>query len=346
MGLLDRLRGKREAGESFVNDPSLPLVSILIRSMDRKTLDRAMHSAARQTWGNVEIVVIAACGAAHRKLADDCLGRPVRLIFGDERQRLSRPVAANAALESARGDWLNFLDDDDEFDRDHVATLMQAMRSRRERFAYSAARVVDKRGQTIARVGYPGNHVQLYFHSRSASPAMMIHRSLVEDGVRFDPAFEVHEDHDFQIACATHTEFFFVDAITSTWHGQIGESGCGFGPNDNHEQRIATVTRIREKWKQPLDRWLRKFDDVLFVGKMYMDGGDIPAGLACLERALVLRPTDVNALNLCGMANFQAGDLGRAEELVARAVKRLPRQPALRDNLARIRARRAETPGP
>jgi tetratricopeptide (TPR) repeat protein len=344
--LLDRLLGKREADATFVNDPSVPLVSILIRSMDRKTLDRAMRSAARQTWGNIEIVVVAACGAAHRKLAGDCLGRPVQLVFGDERQRLSRPVAANVALASARGEWLNFLDDDDELDAVHVATLMQAMRSRREKFVYSATRVLDKRGATIARVGHPGNHVQLYFHSRSASPSMMIHRSLVDDGVRFDPAFEVHEDHDFQIACATRTAFFFVDAITTSWHGQIGESGCGFGPNDDHAQRVATVTRIRAKWEQPLDRWLRKFDDVLTVGKMYIDGGDIPAGLACLERALELRPSDVNALNFCGMANFEAGALDRAEELVARAVKRLPRQPALRDNLARIRARRAESFGP
>jgi len=346
MGLLDRLRGKRETDETFVNDATLPLVSILIRSMDRKTLDRAMRSAARQTWGNVEIIVVAACGAAHRTLADDCMGRPLRLVFGDNQRRLSRPAAANAALDSAHGVWLNFLDDDDELDAAHVATLMQSIGTRREKLVYSATRVVDKRGKQIARVGYPGNHVQLFFHSRAASSTMMIHRSLVEDGARFDPAFDVHEDHDFQIACATRTDFLFVDAITATWHGQIGESGCGFGPNDDHAQRIATVTRIREKWQQPLQRWLRKFDDVLLVGKMYLDGGDLPAALECLERALALRPTDVNALNLCGMANFEAGALDRAEDLVARAVKRLPRQPALRDNLARIRARRAEFPGP
>lgn len=342
MGWFDRLRGKRETDEIFVNDPTLPLVSILIRSMDRKTLDRAMRSAARQTWANVEIVVVAACGSAHRALDEHCLGRPVRLVFGDERKRLSRPLAANVALQSSHGEWLNFLDDDDELDASHVATLMQAVRSRRERVVYSAARVVDKRGKPIARVGYPGNHAQLFFHSRSASPAFAVHRSLIDDGARFDPAFDVHEDHDFQIACAARTDFLFVDAITTTWHGQIGESGCGFGPNDNHAQRIATVTRIREKWHKPLERWLRKFDDVLFAGKLYLDGGDVPAALECLERALALRPTDVNALNFCGMANFAAGALDRAEELVARAVKRLPRQAALRDNLARIRARRAE----
>ena len=64
---------------------------------------------------------------------------------------------------SAHGEWLNFLDDDDELDPAHVATLMQAMRTRREKLVYSATRVVDKRGKQIARVGHPGNHVQLLF---------------------------------------------------------------------------------------------------------------------------------------------------------------------------------------
>ena len=340
MGLLDRLRGKREPDEVFVNDATLPLVSILIRSMDRKTLNRALRSAARQTWGNVEIVVVAACGAAHRALPELCLGRPVRLVFGDG--RLSRSAAANLALESARGDWLNFLDDDDELDATHVATLLHAAQSRRERLVYSTARAVDKHGKPLARVGHAGNHVQLYFHSRSAMVAMAFRRSLIDDGARFDPALDVHEDHDFQIACATRTDFLFVDAVTATWHGEIGESGCGFGNNNDHALRVATVGRIREKWQKPLQRWLRKFDDVLFAGNFYLRGGDLPPALDCLERALALRPSDVNALNLCGMVNFEAGALDRAEELLARAVKRLPREPALRDNLARIRAQRAE----
>ncbi|MGE0208359.1 MAG: hypothetical protein AB7S42_04365 [Lysobacteraceae bacterium] len=42
-----------------------PLVSILIRSMDRPTLQRAIASAAAQTWPNLEIVVVAACGSRH-----------------------------------------------------------------------------------------------------------------------------------------------------------------------------------------------------------------------------------------------------------------------------------------
>ena len=119
---------------------STPLVSILIRSMDRPTLDRAIASAVRQTWPNVEVVVVAACGNVHRPLPSPQEGREVRLIVRDG--KLPRPEAANVALESARGEWLNFLDDDDELMPQHVETLMNAR---------GDARIVYSRLRTCAR---------------------------------------------------------------------------------------------------------------------------------------------------------------------------------------------------
>src|SRR3954468_20703196 len=116
---------QREKGKTHIMAaPIDPLVSILIRSMDRPTLDRAIASAVKQTWPNIEIVVVAACGSAHRPLPTPQNGRDVRLIVRDG--KLPRPEAANVALESARGEWLNFLDDDDELMPAHVATLMNA----------------------------------------------------------------------------------------------------------------------------------------------------------------------------------------------------------------------------
>ena len=79
------------------------LVSVLVRSMDRPTLDRALDSAAAQTWPDLEIVVVAACGRSHRALPNEYRGRALRLVFGDDNRRLPRPEAANIALDAARG---------------------------------------------------------------------------------------------------------------------------------------------------------------------------------------------------------------------------------------------------
>lgn len=314
------------------------LVSILIRSMDRPTLTRALDSAAAQTWSNLEIVVVAACGRAHRALPETYRGRPLRLVVAEHGGPLLRPEAANAGLNAARGVWLNFLDDDDELLPLHLTTLLTAPRPDNERIVYSRTRVVDDKGNLLGHCSLPGTHVQLWFHSRSTTCGTLIGRSLIDQGTRFDPSFAVYEDHDFFVNCAARTAFRYVDIPTCIWHAHAGESGCGFGGNDDKPQRNEYIARIRRKWAAFFDPWLRNFDAVLDCGQQYLKAGDLGAALNCLERALALRPEDINALNLAGMANYRSGHLARAEFLLAHALSRLPQHQGLIDNLALVRA--------
>ncbi len=321
---------------------SFPLVSILIRSMDRPTLQRALDSAAAQTWPNLEIVVVAASGAAHRRLPDVWNGRPLRQIYPTPDRRLPRPDAANHAIESARGEWLNFLDDDDELLPQHVATVLGSPRSANARVVYARARVQDESGKVTGHVGFASFPVQLYFQSRSHPAATIFHRSLVDEGVRFDPAFDVFEDQDFFIHCATRSEFQFVDAVTCIWNAYAGESGCGHGNNDAPDQRAVYMERLHRKWSEFFTPLLRQPETLLFVGQQYLRVNDLPVALDCLERALAARPDDVNALNLCAMANLRSGNLDRAELLLNDALRKLPEHAGLRANLELLRRRRSE----
>ena len=286
-----------------VSFATAPLVSILVRSMDRPTLARALDSAAAQTWPNLEIIVVAACGAAHRPLPNTWKGRSLHLILPDPDRRLSRPDAANAALEAAHGEWLNFLDDDDELLPQHLATLLAASRPRGERVVFSRTRVLDASGRTLGHVSHAGNHVQLYFHSRATTCALLFHRSLVDEGVRFDPGFAVHEDHDFQVNCAMRSEFRYVDAATCLWHAQAGESGCGFGDNDDAAQRTQSVQKIRHKWDVALRRWLGDADAVSLAGREYLRWGDRATARLCFEQVLHLRPGDAKAVQAIAAIN-------------------------------------------
>src|SRR5580765_6137312 len=286
--------------------PASPLVSILIRSMDRPTLARALDSAAAQTWPNLEIVVVAACGARHRALPDTWKGRPLRLIRPQPDRSLPRPDAANAALEAARGEWLNFLDDDDELLPPHVATLMAAPRAPATRVVYSRARVVDAGGKPLGRVGFASFPVQLYYQNRSHPAATLFHRSLVDEGVRFDREFPVYEDHDFFIHCATRCDFQFVDATTCIWNAFIGESGVGHGGNTDEAQRAHFHTKLHRKWAAFFQPLLDQPETLIFIGQQYLREKDSQRALDYLERALAVRPGDINALNLAGLANLRA----------------------------------------
>src|SRR5262252_8331275 len=119
-----------------------PLVSILVRSTNRPTLQRALDSVAAQDYPDIEVVVVAAGAAQHRDLPDRCGAFPLRLVR--TAKPLARAEAANVALESARGDWLNFLDDDDELLPMHVSKLRAALDANTPaRLAHSMSEDVD-----------------------------------------------------------------------------------------------------------------------------------------------------------------------------------------------------------
>lgn len=320
----------------------IPLVSILIRSMDRPSLERALDSAAAQTWPHLEIVVVAACGMRHRAMPDQWKGRSLRFVVPDPDRVLIRPEAANACLDAATGEWLNFLDDDDELLPEHVATLLAAPRPVTTRLLYSSARVHDADGKLIGYSGREGYHIQLYSQNRSQPVATLFRRSLVDEGARFDPGFAVFEDLDFFINCATRTEFQWVQAATCIWNGHHGDSGLGYGPNADNALRESYMEGIRIKWKLTFDAWKRQPDALIYLGQQHLKSGDLELALQCLEDALAQRPGDVNALNLCGMANFHAGRLQRAASLLGDADRRYPGQPAIAANLDLVHRRLLE----
>lgn len=321
-----------------------PLVSILVRSMDRPTLARALDSIAEQTWPRLEIIVAAACGHAHRALPGEYRGRPLRLVFAEADRPLRRPEAANLCLDAARGDWLNFLDDDDEFLPQHVETLLDAPRPAAARVVYSKTRVVDEAGRTTGHCGFAGFHAQLYFQSRSTPTSTLFQRTLIDEGARFDSEFELIEDHEFFVNLASRSEFHFVDAVTGIWHAQAGTSGAGFGHNYSPERLQRDYTKLRGKWAATFERWTSNPEALLFLGQHNLRLGDAALAVDYLERALVMRPDDINALNLCGMANLHMGKLDRAEVLLAQAMQKMPTHAGLAGNLALVRSRRSGVP--
>jgi tetratricopeptide (TPR) repeat protein len=311
--------------------------------MDRPTLERTLDSIAAQTWPSLEIVVAAACGHGHRALPEEHGGRRLRLVRGALDERLPRPIAANLCLESAEGEWFNFLDDDDEFLPEHIEKLLTAPRPNGERVVYSRTRVVDQSGATIGHCGFAGFHAQLYYQSRSTPAGTLFHRSLVDEGARFDPAFDLLEDHEFFVNLASRTEFLFVDAVTGIWHAQAGESGAGFGHNYSPERLEPFYEKMRSKWNDAFERWNSGLGSLLFLGQHNLRSGNSRLALAYLERAVAIAPRDVNALNLCGMANYYEGNLDRAKALLESAIARSPGHKNLVANLNLVLASKGVT---
>ncbi len=243
----------RQQQSGFALDTTdTPLVSVIIRSMDRPCLSDALDSVALQTYANIEVVVVNAKGAGHRQLDLWC-GRFPLSISGNT-EPLQRSKAANLGLETATGEYLIFLDDDDAFFPEHIDNLLTTLRNRREaRCVYSGIRVEhynEDALETVTEFNEPYNQYRLLSRNFIPIHAMLFEKSLfASDQCVFDENLAVFEDWDFWIQVSQHCEILHTNKITAVYRN-YGDSGLGSGLDKQFVRRHRS--KVYEKWKSRL----------------------------------------------------------------------------------------------
>jgi len=250
----------RQKALGLVMDSSdLPPVSVIIRSMDRPTLSDALDSVALQTYPNIEVVVVNAKGGDHREFGEWCGRFPLR-IFSTGR-RLKRSLAANFGLDSASGEYFIFLDDDDLFDPDHIANLVETLKNSKNcSVAYAGVRVEDETGvisgiynQTFAAARFmAGNFIPIH--------AVLFKRDLVARGCRFDENLDSYEDWDFWLQVARQTDFAHTAKVSAVYRAQLGNSGMS--QPLAHNLQLQRLSRLKV-WKKWWRKWTTEDFDCL-----------------------------------------------------------------------------------
>lgn len=310
------------------------LLSVVVRSMARPTLEAALASIAAQDWPAIEVVVVAACGPGHPPLPDACGAHRLRLV--EATTRLPRPAAANAGLDAATGDWVTFLDDDDVFRPGHLSALMAARAGAPAAgLVYSFARGVFRDGH-VERFGQPHALIQLYERNYIHLSTSVFRRSLVSDGCRFDETLDILEDWDFFLQLAQRTAFHFVPLQSFDWHADAGDSGAGGGSNQDDARFAAFRDRVYAKWEPQRAAHAARVEPLLEAASAFAQAADYAAAEAKCRAALVASPNDPWALNLLAMIRRATGQLREARAAQELAVAIRPLDAAFVYNLALV----------
>lgn len=323
-----------------MSDTSSPLVSLIVRSSARMSLRAALDSIAAQDYPQLEVIVVAASGRDHPALPDRIGTHPLRLVKSDV--RLSRPQAANAGLDAARGDWITFLDDDDLLLSGHVAGLVAARHNARgARLIYTLAlgRFADGHTETWGR---PYALSELYERNFIHLSTALFARSLVAEGCRFDEAFEIMQDWDFFLQCAQLTPFHFEPRQTFEWRVDLGTSGTGVGGNKDAARFARFRDAIYAKWGARRQALAARVKQLVEDATARLRLGDFDGAEARCKEALAVSPGDPWALNSLALVYRSTGRLPDAELAQARAVAVRPNNPSLLYNLAEIHRARGD----
>lgn len=219
-----------------------PLVSVIVRSMDRPTLCTALDSVALQTYQKIEVILVCAKGSSHSEVPEWCGRFPMRAVNTGE--PLARARAANLGLEEASGEYAIFLDDDDWYEPHHIAALTGAFDDTVVA-VYSAIRVVNEHGDEVKRFEEPYDAVQLRIDNFMPIHAVLFRRAVLDRGVFFDEGLEVCEDWDFWLQMAEQGTFKFVPEVGGCYRL---DQGSGSGVWDDPLRTRLVMTRIYKKW--------------------------------------------------------------------------------------------------
>lgn len=211
--------------EIEVASEPLPL-SVIVRTKDRPALLAEAIASIRATQYPAEIIVVNDGGSTPPPATG------VRVVTHE--QSRGRSVAMNSGVDAAQHPFIAFLDDDDLYYEEHLATLASAAQGSTHAAWYTDA------VSAFLRPGSSGRHethsrLRLFAHDYDADlllldnyiplPTLLLRRADFLAAGGFDPAFDLFEDWDFLVRLSRLRPFLHIPRITcEVRHFEAGDS--------------------------------------------------------------------------------------------------------------------------
>lgn len=275
-----------------------PLVSVIIPTFNSgKVISRALRSALAQTYDRMEVVVSDDASHDDTREKVEATGDPrVTYVASDAPTNRGPATARNRALARARGEYVAFLDSDDEWFPTKLAKQVDYLE------AYPACVLVVSNANDVSPAGkvvgteFGGPRAPtggadawrvLLKYSFIETSSVMARLSAVRDVGGFDPALFVSQDQDLWIRLALRGDVGIIDEVL----GQIHEVATGHMTRNRLRQvdiMLPMIERHVDRLAARLSR--REIDGILghryqVVGRAVLLERQYRAGIRLLAKA-------------------------------------------------------------
>ncbi len=200
-----------------------PAFSVVIPTYNRAhLLPRAIQSVLRQSFAEFELIVVDDHSTDDTPQVVRAFSDP-RLVYVRREQNGGASATRNSGIRRSRGQYVAFLDDDDEYRPPFLAEMHQALATAPDTvgFGWSGVRVVQDtpQGQVTVEERYWQPRFQnrqeayltcLRAKGMGSNDGLTVRRAAFEVVGLFDEALQVGEDADFLVRMVRHFDFRVV----------------------------------------------------------------------------------------------------------------------------------------
>lgn len=188
-----------------------PLVSVIIPAYNRpNTLSRAIDSVLNQTYENIEIIVVDDNNenSEYRKETEKCMQKyesNCKLRYLKHKHNKNGAAARNTGISNSNGDYVAFLDDDDEFMPKKLDLQVNKLEKLDESWgAIYTGFIIKKENKVLlmSQALFEGNFktkVLLMGFNIGSTSTLLVRKKVLDELNGFDESFKRHQDWEFLI---------------------------------------------------------------------------------------------------------------------------------------------------
>ncbi len=206
---------------------ALKTISVIIPAYNReKTIERCIDSVLSQTYPVDEIIVV------DDGSTDDTVKRVENINNGIirilEQNHKGAQAARNLGIKAAKGDYIAFLDSDDEWLPNKLEVQVPYLRGRKDIVVYCDCYEVNRQaGQTRVKIASGGNgnvYKEMLMNSGPMFQGIICSKQALSDIGFLDERVPAHQEWETAIRLSKYNEFVHVREPLFKWYWHSGEA--------------------------------------------------------------------------------------------------------------------------
>jgi glycosyltransferase involved in cell wall biosynthesis len=287
------------------NEQENPLVSVVIPTYKRPDmLGRAINSVLNQTYDNIEIIVVDDNDAdsEYRRETEEFLERYAdvdNLLYLKHKKNKNGAAARNTGINNAKGEYIAFLDDDDEWLSEKIEFQVEAIENLEVTAVYCNHFVRNNNQLYTVTAEIKGNIYKnlLKGNCTSMTSSILIKKSELLKVNGFDERLASFQDYDLWLRLFKDNKIDFIDETLVIVDRELSE----YRVSHNLEGRLGALKVIISKWEKEINKYSNtkefknKYKKMAFLSnaKMVMKNGDRLASIKLYLKALRIHPLDI-----------------------------------------------------